>query len=65
MLRLFAYAYFAIALVEICLVPLGQWGPMPGMLASATSVFFGAVLLGLAIIVEEIRALRDGRSKEA
>lgn len=60
MLRLFAYLYFLIALIEVVLVPVGKLDLTIGLIAGATSFFFGAVLLGLGIIVEEIRAIRAG-----
>lgn len=59
MLRYLAYAYFVIALIEITLVPLGKFELVIGLLTSATSVFFGGVLFGLAMIVELLR--KDGR----
>ena len=65
MLRLLSYLYFIIALVEVALVPLGKWDFTIGLIAAATSLFFGAVLFGLGTIVDEIRALHANRDDNA
>lgn len=58
MLRILAYLYFLVALTEFAMVPLGKFELPIGAMAGATSIFFGAVLLGLAMILEEMRARR-------
>lgn len=62
MLRILAYAYFAIGFVEFALVPMGKWDLALGIMSGGTSVFFGGVLLGLGIIIDELRALRAERN---
>lgn len=59
MLRVLAYLFFAIASLELAVVALGKFDALPGVLAAATSVFFGGVLYGLATVCDHLKALRE------
>ena len=59
MLRILAYLFFTIAALELLTVTFGKLDALPGVLAAATSVFFGGVLYGFAIVCEHLKALRE------